>query len=738
MSEGGRSILERFRNRWQVLLYAECLVYAVGAGSFLVLVSGQLLFGFLAALLTAVLLLLGRKPWTRDLQRAAFYVDTQIPEAGYSSSLLLASEESLPGLSRLQRHRVAKELRKPVGRLRPPNKLLMALAIATALLLLGLAGRQLGLFDSPVFPAGEGQQNPIQFTPLDSLPSETALPELLEQRILLDYPNYTGLPNDQTAEPNIRAVQGTRVKWSLRFGGAVAEVILERGQRQMPLRFTGDTFDIWQDLNASGFYNFRFRDSLGRWQVSDIYSLQAVEDQAPEVQLEGIGEYTYFESGQAGSLDLQASISDDYGLEDVYIVATVSKGSGESVKFREERLSFEEGMRPGVRTARLGKNLDLSLLKMDAGDELYFYVEAQDRKQPTPNRGRSQTYFAVIRDTSSAGFAVEGTLGADLMPDYFRSQRQLIIDTEKLIAEAATLSESEFKSRSNELGFDQKALRIKYGQFMGEENEMEMAPEEKPEESTEADEDTHDHDEDPLEAYTHDHDGDNAHNLVAGEAEEAEDPLHEYIHNHSDPEAATLFEESLRTKLRRALDIMWDAELQLRLYQPKKSLPYQYRTLKLLQEIKNSARIYVHRIGFDPPPIKEDKRLTGDIEAIDNAVSNQMTQYEGTFPSMREMAARLETLIEDPEDFGEQDAILSSRAGEELAFKALEEPGRYLSLLQDIKATETKAGRTPARLQKLRKGLFRVLPKAELMPSKPLGNQNRMNLLYLQELGSNE
>ncbi len=33
-----------------------------------------------------------------------------------------------------------------------------------------------------------------------------------------------------------------------------------------------------------------------------------------------------------------------------------------------------------------------------------------------------------------------------------------------------------------------------------------------------------------------------------------------------------------------------------------------------IQEIKNSARIYVHRIGFDPPPIKEDRRLTGKLK----------------------------------------------------------------------------------------------------------------------------
>ena len=55
-------------------------------------------------------------------------------------------------------------------------------------------------------------------------------------------------------------------------------------------------------------------------------------------------------------------------------------------------------------------------------------------KEPQPNIARSETYFAVINDTITDQFSVEGTMGVDLMPDYFRSQRQLIIDTEKLIA----------------------------------------------------------------------------------------------------------------------------------------------------------------------------------------------------------------------------------------------------------------------------------------------------------------
>ena len=52
----------------------------------------------------------------------------------------------------------------------------------------------------------------------------------------------------------------------------------------------------------------------------------------------------------------------------------------------------------------------------------------------------------------------------------------------------------------------------------------------------------------------------------------------------------------------------------------EKSLPHQYKALKIIQDIKNSARIYVHRIGFDPPPIKEESRLSGDIDEIKNFV----------------------------------------------------------------------------------------------------------------------
>lgn len=735
MTKDEASILAHFRNRWQILLYAEGAAYALGTGIFLYLASGKVLPGVLAGLFVFTIALGILKPWKRDLKRSAAFVDAAVAEAGYSSALLLSEADTLSGLARLQRNRVAGQIRQPVRRLIPPNGLLRAGITMALLIFLGVLAQRTGIFT--IVSESEGRNgNPdrIEFAPVDSLPTGIQPPTLTNRRIHLDFPAYSGKPDQQTEDPNIRALTGTTVYWDLQFDGAVSEVVMERGGERFPLRPSGESFTIRQVLEASGFYSFRFTDSLGYEQVSDLYSLEAVPDKAPVVKIEGIPQFTYFEAEDALRLDFTAQITDDLGIGDAYIIATVTKGSGESVKFREERLPFAPPPTPGTRSARLSKTVDLQQLQMDVGDELYFYAEAVDRRQPQPNRGRSETHFAVIRDTASPGFAVEGTMGVDLMPDYFRSQRQLIIDTEKLIAEAPTLEASEFKFRSNELGFDQKALRIKYGQFMGEETEMGLAPPEgaSPEESGEATEEDHT---DPLAEYTHDHDGDNEHNLVAeGEAEVEEDPLHEYLHNHEDPEAATLFEESLRVKLRKALDVMWDAELQLRLYQPQSSLPHQYEALGLLQEIKNSARIYVHRIGFDPPPIKEEKRLSGDIKDIGTYGRDAFLEYQGSFPAMRQAVTRLQILVEGKATYSEVDQELFRRAGQELAAKALEEPGRYLSLLRSLKDTETETGRSVGALRELHRELLQVLPEEEKVPGLRMGSRDEINTLFLKEL----
>jgi len=539
---------------------------------------------------------------------------------------------------------------------------------------------------------------------------------------------------------DIKAVEGSRVTWKLGFEGAVDSVSLESMGSRHPMKENDGSYTRTSVLENSGFYNFRFTDTAGASYVSDLYAIEVIKDKAPVIILEGLKQFNSFNYDDEKRINFSASITDDFGLANAHIIATVSRGTGESVKFREEQLSFDNTVESGKKSLKLTKNINLDKMEMDPGDELYFYVEVSDLKQPQANIARSETYFAVIKDTVDYGPGVEGELGVDLMPDYFRSQRQLIIDTEKLISERGQLSKEKFNKTSNDLGFDQKALRLKYGQFMGDEAEggMEIGGETSGED--------HDHDEDPLADYTHDHDGANEHNLVeeadghdyGEENEEGEDPLADYLHNHSDPESSTLFADNLKAMLRQALNIMWDAELHLRLYEPEKSLPFQYEALELIQEIKNSARIYVHRIGFDPPPIKEDKRLTGELDEVRNYRKNEKFEENDEFLFMRKSVLRLEKLKISNSKITETDRELFEKAGNELSEKAITEPGRYLKVLQDLKRLSEEQQISEKIIIETQKGLLQALPKANAEPQKRTGFSGKLNDLLLKELELNE
>ena len=403
------------------------------------------------------------------------------------------------------------------------------------------------------------------------------------------------------------------------------------------------------------------------------------------------------------------------------------------MKFREERIEFQQSINSGAKSQEIFQEIDMDRLNMEPGDELYFYVEALDLKEPIANVTRSETYFAEIKDTVKMDYMESSGMGVDLLPDYFRSQRQLIIDTEKLINEKPEISRKEFESRSNNLGFDQKTLRLKYGQFMGDEAEGSLASENA---------ESLDGEEDLLAAYSHRHDSDNEHNLVEehehGHKEEEEDPLEKYVHNHEDPEESTLFAKSLKTQLRQAINQMWDAELQLRIYEPKASLEYQYRALELIQNIKNSSRIYVHRIGFDPPPLKEDKRLTGELKDVGSYQTTQDYEQDLIFEGIRKAIAELGNLQESKSDkLSERSKEIFNEAGIELAREAIEMPGQFLGTLKALK--KLSGGQLEGfNLQEIQHALWEALPKPKDKAIPSRSYQNNLDQLMLEELEAYE
>ena len=260
-------------------------------------------------------------------------------------------------------------------------------------------------------------------------------------------------------------------------------------------------------------------------------------------------------------------------------------------------------------------------------------------------------------------------------------------------------------------------------------------------------EEAHDEEEEDnlLSEYEHAHDTENESNLVDDDHDDhddhddevegdTEDPLHSYVHDHGDPEEATLYTKSLKAQLRMALNEMWDAELHLRLYHPEESLPVQYSILKRLQEIKNSARIYVHRIGFDPPPIKEDKRLTGDLKEVSSYKKSENIEKPVPYPAIRSTIERLESLISKASLSTKNDQLLFEAAGNEMAELAIAEPGNYLTTLQDLKKLGQGFQISKADMISVQKGLLAALPPVSATPEKKSSELGTLNTIFIKEL----
>ncbi|MBV1925231.1 MAG: tryptophan-rich sensory protein [Dokdonia sp.] len=743
----GEQIIQKYKQRWQLLRGLEAVFYGVGAGLCVGFITVNITTGIVVFLAITVIALGIIRPWKIGVAGVSAYIDQHLNTAEYSTSLLLTTPSGLSGLAQLQRQKVTQRLATEIATVKPKTGFKRAAITSGTLLLIGLGVSQLYKISGNSNVEITSEEKVMTFQSTDSLLPAYAPPVLIAQKLTIGYPDYTGVSDRTTSTMNVKVVEGSRLFWKLDFEGAVRDVYIEGFGVDIAMNVSNAAastvlntrFAKAHTPETSGYYNFKFSDTLGANYTSEIYAIEVIKDKAPIVKIKDIPQFTLFDFSDAKVLDFTAELEDDYGIGGAEIIATVSKGSGESVKFREEKLTFDQSVQVGSRSVRLSKKIALDKLKMEVGDELYFYVETWDQKIPRPNVTRSETFFAVIKDTVSDDFGVEGTMGADLMPDYFRSQRQLIIDTEKLIKEKPQLTEKEFKSRSNELGFDQKALRLKYGQFMGDEVDSGIAV--TPEISIE------DFDaDDPTAGYRHDHDSENEHNLVEDdhdheggeEGDEEKSPLDDYLHNHDDPEESTLFTESLRGKLKQAMAEMWDAELYLRLATPKESLPYQYKALKLIQEIKNSARIYVHRIGFDPPPIREEKRLTGDLEEIENVYKNEDIAKKDPYSMMRASIGVLEMRILGDDILTIEDREMFAKAGEELAVIAINQPSKYLKTLQQLKWLTEEKVQPISLLRAVQRGLLRALPDTSAAPLTRVQYRGSLEKVFIQELQAND
>lgn len=543
---------------------------------------------------------------TRWLMRE---LDARRPDMEDSADLLFAPDTGMTALERLQRARLRERVERAAPDLRPrwsTRMIASNAALACVVLLASVLW--------PARPATAFEDVVAGLSGGTVAPSHT---RILAQNLQVAPPAYTAQPTRDEPSLDARAPVGTRLRWTLRFTpqpGAV-ELAFHDG-RTVALHRDGDEWRGEHVLARSALYRVVLRDAPPLREPKR-HRLDAIADRPPQVRvLEPDRSLSLVTPGQR-HWDVAFEATDDHGVAtNARLRITLAQGSGENITFREQQVALRGS--GGATKRRFAHRLDLSALGLAVGDDLIVQLAVDDNRAPSPQTARSASL--ILRWPSELGTETSGLEGMvrKVMPAYFRSQRQIIIDAEALLKEKRKLAAEEYLKRSDAIGVDQRILRLRYGQFLGEEAEGAAKPPPTSddvaavtESATESDAEGA-HEQEHTDDDGHDH-AQGAPSLTFGQESAV---LEEYGHTHDHAEAATLLDPETRATLKRALDAMWQSETELRLGHPDKALPHAYRALKHIKEVQQASRIYLARVGPELPPIDESRRMGGDRAGI--------------------------------------------------------------------------------------------------------------------------
>ncbi|RZJ91366.1 MAG: hypothetical protein EOO20_05265 [Chryseobacterium sp.] len=650
----GRIWIQSLRMKWITLhligIFAISLAIGLVASAILVylLQLPALIFAIIFPVILLIALFINPiwKTSDRDFSR---YVNNKYPELEDSADLLLENPAALSMLQKLQLSKIENR----ISQIKHPKEPLKRLYVGLAILLAGI----LISFAITNIPQ---VRKAYQTSPLNqssaSLIKENVPAEIAAFSAIVIPPSYTGKPERKQKQFSIKAESGSRINWKIETNIAIKKMrIIFNDKESILLKPKNSERTNWsfsKNIEKSGFYQLELDGKK-----SDLYQIEAIADLPVTIKITQPKQHTTIDVGQPQKFTLNAVLTDDYGINDAFISATMASGKGEGVSFTEKKLSFNTSFK-NQKSITLTKQIDLKSLGMKPGDELYFFIKALDNHGQS---SRSDVYFVSIVDTTELMSMAGMTNGVNLVPEYFRSQRQIIIDTEKLLKEQSTLSVDAFKTRSNELGIDQKLLRLRYGQFLGEENETEIGG---------------------------DHDDHDEHAEGKGEQEKFGDVtaiMDKYAHKHDIAEDATFFEPEMKAQLKAVLTEMWNSELRLRTYKPQEALPYEYKALRLLKDLQQKSRAYVAKTTVKTASLKPEKRLSGELDKITQPVQKMsVEQKDQRTANLKTSLALLESR-KSGKKFIEGDKFLLSETEKYMIGAAADHPATYLKALTSLR-----------------------------------------------------
>ncbi|MDO3625034.1 DUF4175 family protein [Mucilaginibacter sp. BT774] len=693
MAEDGKNKVDQLRQRYIVYQLLADAFFAAALAALIwsfgyTLYALSWIWGVLIFLLIYGFGLLLSRWWEVGTRPIITFLDLKYPDLEESSGLVLKESSTLNPLEKMQLAHV-EDILESVPLTQKQFAYRLRLGILFFLVMPIFCWEITWLHND--WRIGKLKQNTSIVRSLKNNIVEKVLPQVNAVTIKISPPAYTRKAWREQDKFTIEAEEGSMTAWrlSLNVQAKTVELIFNNGDKLSLRKAAGYDYEGQRRITKSGFYQVSIDGKL-----SDLYQLQAIKDNPPVIHIKTPQQYTYIDAGEVPRVTINAALDDDYGIRNAFIYTTLAKGSGEAVKFKEQKIDFGASFSGQNPHYDLQKMISLPPLGMQPGDELYFYVQAQDNYNQL---SRSDVYVVSLQDTAQL-LSMDGLIGGvSVKPEFFRSERQIILDSEKLLRDKDSTSKEAFNTRSNDLGNDQKILRLRYGKFLGEEAESDINPKEEQNDAVS----------DPK----------NFGNAAV--------VLDKYSDKHDNAEDAQFFDPGVKAQLKATLTEMWKAELQLRLYKPEAALPFEYKALRLLKDLQQKSRVYVAKTAYNPAPLKMEKRLTGDLSKIIQPTDHQIVKPgSDEYRALKNAVGVLESLRYEKISSNVYIHTLQL-ANQQLSERASAQPELYLAAVSALRKIISTGRAKKTDISTVEKAIHRLLPVGKLLPS---ASQNAVDM----------